>query len=124
MTKSLEPEQCKLSEKSCVPCEGGVPSLNTQQIETLLKDLPDWQHHKNSNNEDYIFRSFSFKNYHETMTFVNAVAKISHQEKHHPVMEVSYKDCLVKYQTYAINGLSENDFICAAKVNDIFEHFS
>ena len=62
-------------------------------------------------------KSYQFKDYYQTMAFVNAVAWISHQENHHPDLEVSYKNCKVHYITHAINALSENDFICAAKIN-------
>ena len=64
-----------------------------------------------------IARTFTFKNYYQTMAFVNAVAWIAHTEDHHPGMEVGYKTCCVRYSTHAIGGISENDFICAAKIN-------
>ena len=63
-----------------------------------------------------IRRLFEFSNFHETMAFVNALAWIAHREDHHPDLEVGYRRCLVRYRTHAIGGLSENDFICAAKV--------
>ncbi len=64
-----------------------------------------------------IRRLFTFKGFHQTMAFVNAVAWIAHRENHHPDLEVGYNRCLVRYRTHAIGGLSENDFICAAKVD-------
>ena len=67
-----------------------------------------------------IERTFRFKNYYETMAFVNAVAWIAHQEDHHPDMVVGYNRCLVRYTTHAVKGLSENDFICAAKIDTLF----
>lgn len=66
-----------------------------------------------------ISRTFEFKNFYETMGFVNAVAWIANHEDHHPDIEVSYKRCLVRYSTHAIKGLSMNDFICAAKINEL-----
>jgi 4a-hydroxytetrahydrobiopterin dehydratase len=72
--------------------------------------------------EGHIERTFTFKNYYETMAFVNAVAFISHQEDHHPDMEVGYKTCKVRYFTHSIKGLSENDFICAAKVDKLIKN--
>ena len=67
-----------------------------------------------------ISKRFSFKNFYKTMAFVNAVAWIANQENHHPDLEVGFNYCLVKYSTHAIDGLSKNDFICAAKVDAIF----
>jgi 4a-hydroxytetrahydrobiopterin dehydratase len=64
-----------------------------------------------------IRREFRFKNFYETMAFVNAVAWISHREDHHPELELGYNRCVVHYSTHAIGGLSENDFICAARVD-------
>jgi 4a-hydroxytetrahydrobiopterin dehydratase len=67
--------------------------------------------------EQAIRREFRFKNFYETMAFVNAVAWISHREDHHPDLDLGYNRCVVHYSTHAIGGLSENDFICAARVN-------
>ena len=68
-----------------------------------------------------IAKTFRFKNYFETMAFVNAAAWVSHREDHHPDLRVGYSDCRVSYVTHAIGGLSENDFICAAKLDALFE---
>lgn len=100
-----------LAEKRCQPCEGGVPPLSKAEIERLLKELGGWEH---SGKE--IAKTYQFKNYHETIAFVNAVAWVSHRENHHPDLEVAYRQCRVRYSTHAIDGLSENDFICAAKI--------
>ena len=77
-----------------------------------MKTLDGWAL---SGNE--INKTFRFRNYHETMAFVNATAWVSHREDHHPDLEVSYRECRVRYSTHAIGGLSENDFICAAKID-------
>ena len=100
--------------KHCKSCEGGVKPLNKDQIKNMVAELSGWQA-----SEDYkiIFKNFKFKNFHETMKFVNFVADIANQENHHPDLEVGYNHCLVKYTTHAISGLSENDFICATKIN-------
>ncbi|MFZ4535427.1 4a-hydroxytetrahydrobiopterin dehydratase [Propionivibrio sp.] len=103
---------CDLTAKSCRPCEGGVPPLEPQEIERLLKDLSGWEQAGNE-----LVKTFNFRNYYETMAFVNATAWISHRENHHPDLEVGYKQCRVRYSTHAIGGLSENDFICAAKID-------
>lgn len=106
---------CDLSAKSCKPCEGGVPPLQQDEVERLLKELDDWQQ---SGSE--ISKTYEFKNFYETMAFVNASAWVSHREDHHPDLEVGYKQCKVRYTTHAIGGLSENDFICAAKLDALF----
>lgn len=107
---------CDLTHRKCKPCEGGVPPLTAEAAAELLQQLSGWQlaDHK-------ISKVFSFKNYYQTMAFVNAVAWISHREDHHPDMTVGYNQCQVEYMTHAVNGLSENDFICAAKVDMLFK---
>jgi 4a-hydroxytetrahydrobiopterin dehydratase len=105
-----------LASKTCVPCEGGVPALEPHQVDAMLKRLPGW-----SLEDGAIVRTYQFKNHYDTMAFVNAVAWISHREDHHPDMKVGYNTCAVAYSTHAIDGLSENDFICAAKVNRLIE---
>lgn len=102
---------CELAGKHCKPCEGGVDPMTAAQIQAQLKDLSGWEHQNGG-----ITRTFHFTNYHETMAFVNATAWISHSENHHPDLEVGYNMCRVFYVTHAIRGLSENDFICAAKI--------
>ena len=98
--------------KSCRACEGGVPPLAAPEVERLLKELNGWTH---SGNE--LIKTYCFKNYYETIAFVNATAWVSHRENHHPDLEVGYRQCIVRYSTHAIGGLSENDFICAAKID-------
>ena len=78
----------------------------------MLRHLPGWEHGGGE-----IARTFKFKNYYETMAFVNAVAWVAHGEDHHPDMEVGYNKCGVRFSTHSVGGLSENDFISAAKVN-------
>lgn len=101
-----------LSSKHCQPCKSDTKPFDTAQTENLLAEISDWSANNNS-----IEREFHFKNYYQTMAFVNAVAWLAHQEDHHPDMTVSYNRCLVSFSTHAIGGLSENDFICAARVN-------
>lgn len=107
---------CDLANKQCKPCEGGVPPLPQDEINKLLKQLDGWAQY-----DRLIGKTFEFKNYYHTMAFVNAVAWLSHREDHHPDLSVSYNKCHVEYTTHAINGLSENDFICAAKVDALFK---
>lgn len=104
-----------LTKKRCLPCEGGTPPLGDEEIEKFLARLEGWERVENA-----IVKTWEFKNHWQTMAFVNAVAWISHRENHHPVLEVSYNRCQASYTTHAIGGLSENDFICAAKVDALF----
>jgi 4a-hydroxytetrahydrobiopterin dehydratase len=114
-------QQCALDAKHCVPCEGGVLALSASAAEDFLKQLAEgWQV---SQDHKHITRDFKFKNYYQTIAFVNAVAWMTHFENHHPDLEVGYNHCLVKYTTHAIDGLSENDFICAAKVDITIQPF-
>lgn len=106
----------ELLRKSCVPCEGSVPALTTSATQTLLLQVPNWSL---TDTETAIVRIFNFNNFYETMAFVNAVAYIAHQEDHHPDLTVEYRRCVIRYQTHAIKGLSENDFICAAKIDQL-----
>ena len=106
-----------LAEQRCKPCEGGVPPLTADQAAELLRGLDaDW-----SISEDglSITRSFEFSQYSQTLGFANAVAWIAISEDHHPVLTIEYGQCHVSITTHAINGLSDNDFICAAKVDRV-----
>jgi 4a-hydroxytetrahydrobiopterin dehydratase len=104
-----------LAKKKCQPCEGGVAPYNEQQAKELLKQLKAW-----IIEDGKLVKLYPFKNYYETMAFVNALAWISHREDHHPDLQVGYNKCRVEYSTHAIGGLSENDFICAAKADALF----
>lgn len=104
-----------LLERKCRPCEGGVDPLTAGQIGELMSALhSDWVL---SESETGISREFQFPGFSRTMAFANAVAWIATVEGHHPEMIVRYGSCLVRYTTTAIGGLSDNDFICAAKID-------
>ena len=104
-----------LLNKRCKPCEGNVAPYNTEQTKEMLKQLKAW-----IVEDGKLVKLYLFKNYYETMAFVNALAWISHREDHHPDLQVGYNKCRVEYSTHAIGGLSENDFICAAKADALF----
>jgi 4a-hydroxytetrahydrobiopterin dehydratase len=106
----------ELARKKCKPCEGGVAPLTPEQVRPMLKGLEGW-----ALEGGMIAKTYKFANYHQTMAFVNAAAWVSHREDHHPDMAVGYNECRVSYVTHAIGGLSENDFICAAKLDALFE---
>lgn len=104
-----------LTERSCVPCEGGIPPLPPEAARSLLAQLHgDWEL---SSDTKSLRRAFRFKDFHRTMSFVNALAHVANVEDHHPDLEVGYDYCRVAFTTHAIGGLSQNDFICAAKVD-------
>ncbi len=103
-----------LASQQCNDLSAENPALNHEQASTLLKKLdPQWHTIENR----AISFSYSFKNYYQTMAFVNVIAQIAHQQNHHPDLLVSYNQCTVTYSTHSVGGLSINDFICAAKIN-------
>lgn len=103
-----------LTSRHCKPCEGGVEPLTPEAARELLMNVKEWTLNDAGTE---ISRTLKFKNFHQTMAFVNAVAWIAHQEDHHPDLTVGYNRCQIVYSTHAIGGLSDNDFICAAKVD-------
>lgn len=105
-----------LVRKKCKPCEGGVDPMTQVQIGHMLKGLSGWAY-----TNGMVQKTFKFGNYHETMAFVNATAWISHREDHHPDIALGYNQATVSYMTHAIKGISENDFICAAKIDALFD---
>ena len=101
--------------RRCEPCEGGVPPLEQDAVLELARALhEDW---KIADDGKSIVRLFEFAGYHRTISFVNAVAWIAESEGHHPDLKVHYGKVEVLYTTHSIGGLSENDFICAAKID-------
>ncbi len=108
----------ELSDKHCKACEGGVGKLSAKEADFLLKKLENWELNQDATE---IQCTYAFKNYYHVMAFVNALAYISHKENHHPDLTVSYNRCVVRYSTHAIGGLSENDFICAAKADALYK---
>ena len=106
-----------LDKKHCVPCEGGVDPLDKPAAEQLAMAIDSsWDI---SDDATYIEREFKFANYDKTISFVNAVAWFDESEDHHPDLVVKYGSCRVKYSTHSIGGLSENDFICAKKIDNM-----
>lgn len=106
-----------LTQKHCIPCEGGVPPLTKEEIEQFLPQIPNWFV---INSNSAIERQFSFKNFKEALDFVNKVGALAEEEGHHPDINLhNWKKVTLTLSTHAIGGLSENDFILAAKVNKI-----
>jgi 4a-hydroxytetrahydrobiopterin dehydratase len=107
----------ELTQKKCKPCEGGIAPLTRAEAQALMKQLQsEWQLSEDSKS---LHREWKFRNFFHTMSFVNAIAHIANAEDHHPDLEVGYGVCRMKFTTHAIDGLSENDFICAAKVDQL-----
>jgi len=92
----------------------GTPPLDTDKIRELLTKLPDWT---TVENDSAIKKTFTFNNYPETIEFVNLAAHLIHEENHHPEMLIGYKTCQIVFTTHTVQGLSLNDFICAAKLD-------
>ncbi len=102
------------TQQKCKPCEGGVEPMREEEVRKLLPQIDGWDLVDGA-----LERTITFKNYYETTAFVNAVVWVAHREDHHPDMAFGYKQCQIRYATHAIGGISANDFICAAKVNDL-----
>lgn len=108
-----------LSSKHCESCEGIGSALNEEQAKELMSQLNEkWEI---SDDNKRLKRAFSFKNFYETMGFVNALAWIANKENHHPDLAVGYNYCHVTFMTHALKGLTHNDFICAAKTDDLLK---
>jgi 4a-hydroxytetrahydrobiopterin dehydratase len=106
----------KFTEKSCVPCEGGVPPLSGNLLEEYSHDLGgSWS----IINEHHLEKLFTFKNFAEALNFTNKVGQLAEAEKHHPDIHLSWGKVRVIIWTHSINGLSENDFILASKIDQI-----
>ncbi|HEY8749283.1 MAG TPA: 4a-hydroxytetrahydrobiopterin dehydratase [Tepidisphaeraceae bacterium] len=101
----------ELASRSCKGNQGKATKLTDSQVQTYLAQLNGWEQKAGE-----IFKTFAFKNYYETIAFVNATAWVSHREDHHPDLEVGYNKCTIRYSTHSVGGLSDNDFICAAKI--------
>jgi 4a-hydroxytetrahydrobiopterin dehydratase len=110
MNESLS--RSSLLKRKCTECKPGTPPLDAARVRGALAELPGWEL-----SGDEIGKTYSFENYYETMAFVNATAWVSHRENHHPDLEVGYNKCRVRYSTHSIGGISENDLICAARVD-------
>lgn len=109
-----------LAEKHCVPCHGGTPRLEGEQLRKYSADVPDWklidQHH--------LLRSFTFQDFKTALEFVNRVGAVAEREGHHPDLRLTWGRVDVQTWTHAIGGLSDNDFILAAKIDREFQGFS
>lgn len=107
-------EACSLIQKKCVPCEGGLSPLSLIEAQKLLKDIPGWEL---ANENKAIRRRFTFKDFAQSIAFVNKVGEIAESEGHHPDITFGWGYADIMLWTHAIGGLHENDFIVASKIN-------
>src|SRR5947207_7150917 len=107
-----------LAEKKCVPCRGGVPPLSAAEIEPLMAQLDGWNVEENKK----LTKSYPFKNFLEPVRFVNAITEVAETEGHHPDLYVRWGAVRVYLWTHKVDGLSESDFIMAAKIDKVFSN--
>jgi len=107
-----------LLNKKCVACEGGVEPFTNNQAEEYLREIPGWKLNSDSKG---IEREFKFKDFKEAISFINRVAEVAESEGHHPDIYVSYNRVRLNLSTHSIRGLSENDFILAAKIDSLLD---
>jgi len=110
----------ELYKKNCVSCDGSTPPFDTSEIHKYLKKVDGWEVKNNENENYYLIKEFNFTNFAESQNFVNAVGKIAENEGHHPDISFGWGYAKIIITTHAIEGLSENDFILAAKIDHIF----
>tara|TARA_Y100001935_G_C17130454_1_gene420336 strand:+ start:106 stop:453 length:348 start_codon:yes stop_codon:yes gene_type:complete len=108
-----------LSNKKCLPCEGGVIPFDVSQIHNYQKKVDGWDIIKDNNEIFLLYKKFEFENFLKSQNFVNEVGKISEDEGHHPDISFGWGYAEIKITTHAIKGLSENDFILASKIDKI-----
>jgi 4a-hydroxytetrahydrobiopterin dehydratase len=105
-----------LATKTCVPCHGGVPTLKGKELEAIHQQVPDWK----VTNEHHITRNFTFPDFKQALDFVNRVGALAEEQGHHPDILLTWGKAEITLWTHAINGLSESDFIMAAKIDQLY----
>ena len=108
-----------LHEKSCIPCRGDVLPFDVSEIHKYLKKVDGWDVKRNKNETYFLEKNFKFKNFLDSQSFINKVSEISEKENHHPDIYFGWGYAKIIVTTHAIEGLSENDFILAAKIDQI-----
>ena len=107
-----------LINKKCEPCSGNTPKLTLNEVQNKMLEINDWSL---NDNHEMIFKKFKFKNFKKALNFINLVGNIAEEEGHHPDISLGWGYCLIMIHTHAIKGLSINDFILAAKIDDIIQ---
>jgi 4a-hydroxytetrahydrobiopterin dehydratase len=105
-----------LAQKTCIPCRGGVPALKGQDLETLQKEVPQWK----VINEHHLTRNFTFPDFRKALDFVNRVGEVAEQQGHHPDILLAWGKAEITIWTHKIDGLTESDFIMAAKIDGLY----
>ena len=105
----------ELAERQCVPCRGGVPPMKGEQINEMSSQLPDWQ----VINEHHLQRSYRFKDFRETLDLVNRVGELAEEQGHHPDICFGWGKADITIWTHKIDGLTESDFVLAAKIDKL-----
>ena len=105
----------ELAERQCVPCRGGVPPMKGEQINEMSSQLPDWQ----VVNEHHLQRNYRFKDFRETLNFVNRVGELAEEQGHHPDICFGWGKADLTIWTHKIEGLTESDFVLAAKIDKL-----
>ena len=108
-----------LSEKKCIPCEGGIPAFDRSEIHKYLKKVDGWDVKNDKEKSYFLIKEFKFKNFIESQNFVNSVSTVAEREGHHPDISFGWGYCKIKFFTHSIKGLAESDFILAAKIDKI-----
>lgn len=111
------PDLIPLAQAHCLPRKGSEHKLSEARIRELLPEVAGWELVEDGH---ALTRTFTFKNYYRTMSFVNALAHMANSQDHHPDLGVHYDRCVARYSTHDVGGLSENDFICAAKADLLY----
>ena len=108
----------ELKDKQCEACQGGIGTLPAKKVTELMQQVADWNI---SDDGKFLQKTFKFKGFYKTMAFINAMAWIANEQGHHPDFSAGYNFCKVNWTTHEAGGLTENDFICAAKVSALLE---
>ena len=108
-----------LADKKCIPCEGNIPPFDKSEIHKYLKKVDGWDVKNDKDENYYLIKEFSFKDFNESQKFVNKVGDVAEKENHHPDISFGWGYCRVKIFTHAIKGLAESDFVLAAKIDKI-----
>lgn len=113
----MNPKVAELSTQMCREVPQGAEAMSPGEISLLIGDFPGWDNLGNCE----IAKTYKFENFYETMAFVNAMALVAHRQNHHPELEISFNKARIRFSTHSVGGLSENDFICAAKIEAMME---
>ncbi len=108
----------ELAQEKCVPCESDIPPLEKEEIDELKQEVPQWQVVE-VEGIPRLKREFSFKNFVEALAFTNAVGEIAEEQGHHPLISLTWGEVTVEWWTHNIKGLHKNDFVMAAKTNEL-----